>query len=52
MIEQGEDSFFESICFLIGAAVHEQILLSAVAVVVAVEEDVPAFKRFLHHHFD
>jgi hypothetical protein len=46
-----ENSFLQTVRFLIGAAIHKQILGSGVPVIVAVKQDIAAVLRFAHHDF-
>jgi len=40
MEQQREDSFLQTICSLVGAAVHEQILAARMSVDITVKQDV------------
>ena len=43
------DALFQTVCFLVGAAVHEKILCSGVTVIVTVEQDITRVLRLSHH---
>jgi hypothetical protein len=51
-VQEREYSFFQSVSLLIRAAVHEQIFLPGVPMVVTEEKDVSTFERLTHHHFN
>lgn len=48
--KQRENALLQAIGSLVGAAVHEEVLASGVAVNIAVEEDVTRLERLAHHH--
>ena len=51
-VQEREYSFFQSVSLLIRAAVHENIFLPGVSMIVTEKKNVSAFEGLTHHHFN